>query len=289
MRYSCLHTHTVFCDGKDEVETYCRGAWERGFHSIGFSAHAPIFKKTGIQSDWHLGEDRLEPYLEAVREAQKRWAPRLPVYLGLEIDYFSGLMGPADPDYRDLGLDFTIGSVHYVFPPQGPAITVDSSPEEFRGDLKSAFNNDGEALMTAYWDALLEMILKGGFDILGHLDLVKKNNRDGRYFSPDSPRYREKSAAIIGPIAASGVVVEANTGGLIRNSTGEIYPGEGLLRSLGERRVPVIITADAHRAEHLGGHYESARETLLRAGYTQTVLFGGRSGGNPIWETDPLG
>jgi histidinol phosphatase-like PHP family hydrolase len=55
------------------------------------------------------------------------------------------------------------------------------------------------------------------------------------------------------------------------------------LRRFRERNVRAVITADAHRAEHLGGHYEKAREIMLKAGYTKAVLFNGDS-----WIDDAL-
>ena len=40
---------------------------------------------------------------------------RLGIYTGLEIDFISGKMGPADSKYEALGLDYKIGSVHSIF------------------------------------------------------------------------------------------------------------------------------------------------------------------------------
>ncbi|GHU99337.1 histidinol-phosphatase [Spirochaetia bacterium] len=289
MKYSCIHTHTTFCDGRDDIETYCQAAWERGFVSIGFSAHAPVGRKAGLVTDWHLGDARLTEYLDTVRDARRRWEGRLPVYLGLEVDYIEGRMGPADADYRDLGLDYLIGSVHYVFPPDGgEPIAVDGSPEEFAADVRSRFNHDGELLAETYWDTLLAMVNAGGFDVLGHFDLVKKNNEGNRWFKAEGERYRKKAESLIGPIAESASVVEVNTGGLIRGRTREAYPSPSLLRLLGTRGVPVTITADAHEASHLGGFYAEARETLRNSGYTETVLFAGRQARKPIWTKEPL-
>jgi histidinol-phosphatase (PHP family) len=269
--------HTVFCDGEDEVEAYCRAAWEGGFASLGFSAHAPAYAKTGIVSDWHLPEDRLAEYLETVRSAALRWAGKLPVYLGLEVDYIQDRMGPADPDYRDMGLDYIIGSVHYVFPPGGgEPFTVDGPQEEFDRDVRSRFGGDGEALMEAYWDALEKMIRAGGFDILGHMDLVKKNNQRGEWFSPAGGRCLGKARSLADLVARSGIVVEVNTGGLNRGKTTDTYPSREILALLRERRAPVTVTADAHRVSDLGGHYDTARQTLLEAGYTHAVLFEGK-------------
>ncbi|GHV36141.1 histidinol-phosphatase [Spirochaetia bacterium] len=289
MNYSCLHTHTVFCDGKDDIETCCRRAWEKGLVSIGFSAHAPVTKKTGFKSDWHLGDDRLEEYLEAVRAARSRWEGKLPVYLGLEADYIEGLTGPADADYPSLGLDYLIGSVHYLIPPNGAApFTVDGPPEELEQGLREGFGGDGEALTQAYWDAVTAMIRAGGFDILGHVDLVKKNNRDGRLFNPAEKTFSRRAEEAAQAAARAGIAVEVNTGGLNRKKTAETYPSASILRFFRENRVPAIITADAHRAEDLDGHYTDARETLLAAGYTETVLFEGRKDGAAIWKTEEI-
>jgi histidinol-phosphatase (PHP family) len=287
---SCLHTHTVFCDGKDEVETYCRRAWEGGFHSLGFSAHAPVTKKTGILSTWNLPDGRLEEYLDAVRAARRRWEGKLPVYLGLEVDYIGGLMGPADKDYREMGLDYLIGVVHYIIPPGSEPFTVDGSREELDRGLGEGFGGDGEALMGCYWDQVAAMIRAGGFEILGHVDLIKKNNQVSAlppFFNPAGPAYLRRigeTAVLAGEAAArSGMTVEVNTGGMSRGRINETYPSPAMLKLFREQGVPAIINADAHRAQDLESHYGEALETMRKAGYTATVLFEGREGDRPRW------
>jgi histidinol-phosphatase (PHP family) len=289
MRFSSLHTHTCFCDGRDDVETMCRAAWEKGLSAIGFSAHGPIGRKTGFKTAWHLPDGRLEEYMAAVREARQRWEGRLPVYLGLEVDYIRGLTGPADKDIRDLGLDYIIASVHYILPPgkAGP-FTVDGSMEELEQGVREGFGGDGEAMMECYWDAVQEMIAAGGFDILGHVDLVKKNNAGGRWFDPEGERFCRRAGETAAAASRAGVAVEVNTGGINRKKITDTYPSLPLLRLFGERRVPALITADAHRAEDLDGHYQAARETLLAAGYTAHIIFEGRKNGCPCWAAEAL-
>jgi histidinol-phosphatase (PHP family) len=293
MGYSCLHTHTVFCDGSDDVETFCQTAWEKGFCSLGFSAHAPITKKTGIQSEWHLPGERMEAYLDAVRQARRRWEGKLPIYLGLEVDYISALMGPADQDYHDLGLDYLIGSVHYIIPPKGKPFTVDGSRAELEQGIQEGFNGDGEALMHAYWDAEAAMIHAGGFDILGHADLIKKNNQhDPPFFDPSAPAYlrrTEEIAALAGKAAAQwGIAVEVNTGGMTRGKLNEPYPSVALLTAFQNHQVPAIITADAHTAQALDSHYPEALEAMRKASYTTQVFFEGRLGPRPQWRQAPV-
>jgi histidinol-phosphatase (PHP family) len=242
MRYSCLHTHTRFCDGHDDVETFCETAYRKGFVSIGFSAHAPLLRSTGLRSDWHLREDRLEAYIREVRAAARRWEGKIQVFLGLEADYISGRMSPADPYFQTLGLDYLIGSVHYLIPPSGEPFTVDDSPENFERGLREGFDGDPSALAAAYWDAVEAMIQDGGFDILGHADLIRKNNPENRWFSPDSPWYAGRIASLTLP---DSLVAEVNTGGMIRYALPEPYPSLALLRRFRERNVRAVITADA--------------------------------------------
>jgi histidinol-phosphatase (PHP family) len=283
-----IHTHTRFCDGADDVETMCRAAHAKGLEAIGFSAHAPLFRKTGIQTDWHLADERLAEYCAAVRSARSRWEGTLVVYLGLELDYIKGLRSALDADITALGLDYIIGSVHYVTPLRGPPFTVDGPAAELERGIREGFGGDGEAMMHAYWDAVAEMIALGGFDILGHADLVKKNNQDGRWFNRDSEDYRRRLTEIARAAGRAALVVEVNTGGLNRRRCNETYPSPLFLRLFRENRVPVTITADAHCAGDLDGNYEAARQTLLQAGYTEHVLFDGRKTGKPAWRVEQI-
>jgi histidinol-phosphatase (PHP family) len=132
------------------------------------------------------------------------------------------------------------------------------------------------------------MISLGGFDILGHADLVKKNNSHNEWFSRDSKTYRNCIKEIASLCSGSEFTVEINTGGLNRKKTLETYPDLCFLRLLRAKNVPVIITADAHRAEDLDGHYAAAVETLLEASYTETVLFDGKANGKAVWRSEKL-
>jgi histidinol-phosphatase (PHP family) len=309
MTYSCLHTHTLFCDGADDVETMCAAAAARGFVSIGFSSHAPIAKKTGIKTGWHLPDEKLDEYVETVLAAKKRRQGTLEVFLGLEVDYIKGLCGPSDRDYQSLPLDYIIGSVHYVASPES-GFTVDAPEKEFRAGFRKLFHDDGTALYNAYYDAYCEMISEGGFDIAGHFDLVKKNNGLYRFFSPEDPGYKKRLLETADCLASRRVnigvaggagrssglpedgtfpfVVEVNTGGMNRGRTSEPYPSPAALKLLRERNIPVTVTADAHSAGHLGGHYEEARAAMLDAGYTTAARFAGRKDGKALWLEEAL-
>jgi len=270
-KFSSLHNHSIFCDGRDDIETMCRAAFEKKLRAIGFSSHAPITKKTGIESDWHLKDERLNEYVDNVLAAKKRWRGKLEVLLGLEIDYIKGLRSALDKDITDVKPDYLIGSAHFLVPANGAKpFTVDGPEEEFLQGLNDGFGGDAQALMNSYYDAQTEMIALGGFEILGHADLVKKNCIGKNLWNRDVEICRQKEIALAA--GKAGIIAEVNTGGINRKKINEVYPSETFLRIFRENNVPVIITSDAHSAEDITGNYVIAVRTLLSAGFSEHVI-----------------
>ena len=282
---SSMHTHTIFCDGNDDVETMCRAAYEKNLFAIGFSAHAPIEKQIGRESEWNLKDEKVDEYVSQVLAAKKRWQGKLKVFLGYEADYIKGRRSPLDSDITALNLDYIIGSVHYIYPENGAApFTVDDSKELFEKGLKDGFNGDAEKLMHCYYDAQLEMIQEGGFDILGHPDLIKKNSQDMNYWPQEIESCRQREIAQ--KISKTNIVIEINTGGINRKKTKDVYPSLSFLRIIKEFNIPVVITADAHSAEHINGNYDIALQTLEQAGINEHFLFNGNEKGKALWQKE---
>jgi len=286
-QFSGLHNHTIFCDGKDDIETMCRAAFEKKLCALGFSAHAPITKKTGIGSDWNLKDDKFEEYVEQVLAAKKRWRGKLEVLLGFEIDYIKGLRSALDSDITEVNPDYLIGSVHYLIPENGAKpFTVDGPQEEFSQGLNEGFGGDAQALMNSYYDAVAEMIALGGFEILGHADLIKKNCFGKNLWPKEVEICRQKEIALA--VGKAGIITEANTGGINRKKINEIYPSETFLRFFNENNVPVIITADAHCAPDIKGNYDTAVQTLLSAGFSEHVIIFRKRGKKKIYIKEKL-
>jgi histidinol-phosphatase (PHP family) len=260
----------------------CRAAYENNLIAIGFSAHAPIFNKTGIKTHWNMPDEKLPEYAGEVRAAKSRWQGKLDVYLGLEVDFISSRRSATDSDIKAINADYLIGSVHYIVPANGiEPFTVDGDIEEVQKGIKEGFGGDTEAFMQCYYDTVAEMIETGGFEIIGHADVIKKNFNDNKIWPEEKERERQKEIARAA--AKAGLVVEVNTGGLNRNRVNEVYPDETFLRYFCENNVSVIITSDAHRAEHICGNYDIAQKTLISAGFSEHVIFSGKKDNKAIW------
>jgi len=130
--------------------------------------------------------------------------------------------------------------------------------------------------MNSYYDAVAEMIALGGFEILGHADLIKKNCLGKNLWPQEIETCRQREIAI--STAKAGIIAEVNTGGINRKRINETYPSVTFLRYFREYNVPVIITADAHQAADIKGNYGIAVQTLLSAGFSDHVTIFLKSG-----------
>ncbi|WP_375749478.1 histidinol-phosphatase [Vibrio sp. HN007] len=267
------HTHCHFCDGKGSPEEMLSQARELGFKAIGFSSHAPL----PFENDFTLQSERLPEYIETITRL-KNSTSDMEVYLGLEIDYMAGLMYPAQAKWGELGLDYVIGSVHALAAPdeQYPMLSVDGPDEELDALINDVFSGDVRKMIETYYQRISDLCQEGGFDILGHYDLIKKHNLRKPFFDESASWYKDVAISTLDDVAKSGVIMEVNFGGMLRGATDDVYPPLWLIEEAFKRGIPMQINADAHAPKHLGVHHEYSRDLLVKAGYkTQRVLLSG--------------
>jgi histidinol-phosphatase (PHP family) len=263
------HTHSRYDDGHGELEEYVREAIRKGFRYIGFSGHAPL----AVEAGWLMTDQGLARYLEDFRRIKPVYEDSITLLLGLEVDYLPGLSAPRSPRIARLGLDYVLGSVHYVTAPGGGGgWTVDGPAEELDRGLEVDFGGDMEAVVREYYRRVAEMVRASPPDIVGHFDLVKKNNRGESRFSESSDWYREAVRGALDAVASSACVLEVNTGGLIRGTTDTVDPAPWILEEILERGIRVVLNADAHRPEDVDGHFAEALQIMRRAGLRSRLL-----------------
>jgi histidinol-phosphatase (PHP family) len=264
------HTHTRHCDGHGEPREYAEAALQKGMSSLGFSGHNVL----PFPTEWTMPAEQLESYLREVRDARDRYRGELEVFLGIEADFIPGLTSPVHPGIRRLGFDFVVGSVHFVGPSDGDHNwTVDGSREEMEAAVRDGFGGDVRRLVERYYGLVAAMAETAAPDIIAHFDVVKKNNRDGRLFSEDDPWYHAAVTRALDAVRRSKSILEINTGGVVRNTSGAFYPSPWILEEAQRRDVPVVVSSDAHRPENLDGMFPEAIQALRGAGYrTQRQL-----------------
>lgn len=241
-----FHTHTAWCDGKDTPETVILAAIEKGFSSIGFSSHAMLPENS---LDWVLVPGKAEAYAEEIRALAERYADKIKVYCGVEADYIPGGACPDRSVYAAIKPDYIIGSVHFVKSPDGFLVCADKSPEDLKDGICEHFGGSVESYIRAYFAQEREMVEKFDFDIVGHADLVRKFNVKYPYFSENDDWYVEELVKTADVIAASGKIVEVNTGAVSRGWFDDVYPSFAFRDLLRMRGVKFILNSDAHSAD----------------------------------------
>ena len=125
---------------------------------------------------------------------------------------------------------------------------MDESPRTTADAIRDHFDGNAEAYVRAYFAAVRES-LAFDFDIVGHPDLIRKFNAGNRYFDEAANWYTEELVRTADAIAASGKIVEVNTGAISRGWLDDAYPSPSFRAMLRERGVRFILSADAHAAQ----------------------------------------
>lgn len=82
---------------------------------------------------------------------------------------------PSIARFRELPLDYRIGSVHLLYNDKGEVVDIDVAPPVFRKIVDEHFHGDLDRVIRLYYDRQLRMMELGGFDILGHADKMHYN------------------------------------------------------------------------------------------------------------------
>lgn len=252
------HMHTPLCGHAEGLpEEYAAHALQIGLEEIGFSDHAPFVVKElpGIT----MKREELPAYHRMIEEAREQFKGRLTILLGIEADFIPGYEDKTKAILEAYPYDYVIGSVHFI------KDWGFDNPEE-REKWKE---QDVSDVYRDYHDLLRQAARSGLFDIMAHVDLVKKFGHRPTGDLTDDLRQTAKV------FKDAGVVIEINTSGL-RKPVGEIYPSLPNLKIYCQEGVPLTFGSDAHKPEEVGWDYGKAADLARQAGYKEYVMFKGR-------------
>lgn len=265
MRVS-YHTHSHYDDGAGSLEDYVQRAIELEFSALGFSAHAPL----PFETDWMLKQEDLPLYLKEAYDLKEKYSKKIQLYVGLEIDYITG-----EDVVIPEGLDYYISSVHHVRT-YDRLIPVDGPFEMVEAGIKECYNGDSKAYTKDYYDLVKEMIKVRKPPLVGHLDLIKKNNRDQFIFHEEDLWYKEEVEKVLEVVKEAGSIVEINTGGMSRKFLDTAYPSPWIISIMRQMDIPIVLNSDAHNPMWLDTEYQETELLLKKLGYeTQRVLVDG--------------
>jgi histidinol-phosphatase (PHP family) len=186
-------------------------------------------------------------------EAAKR--DRLPVSLGLELDWIPGHAEELRALLAPYAWDVVLGSVHWL---GGFGIDQEAMLDEWEA-------RDVDAVFAEYGQLLTDLAGAGLADVLAHPDLPKLFGHAPR----DLAGFQGQ---IVAAAVRGGCALEINTNGL-NKPVHDLYPAPSLLRAACQAGVPITFGSDAHQPERLGEHFDAAIAVARQAGYGSYARF----------------
>ena len=272
------HSHCLYCDGRANMEDFVRFAISDGFTAYGFSSHAPLPFATAWTMEW----DNMNDYLSEFNRLKEKYSDRIELYVGLEIDYLNEESNPSIPRFRELPLDFRIGSVHLLYNDAGEVVDVDVPADKFRHIVDEQFHGDLDRVIKLYYERSLRMVKLGGFDIVGHADKIHYNASCYRPGLMDEKWYNDLVLSYFDIIVQKGYMMEVNTKAFL--DLGIFYPNERYFSYLYHKGVKLMVNSDAHYPERINNGRLQALNALKLSGYTSVMeLHQG------VWKSVPIG
>ena len=243
--------HTTLCrHATGSVDDYARQAVARGLKGMTVTCHCPLPDQ--INHKVRMAPDELDTYGDMVGQAAARWQGRLDIRTGMESDFAPFLIPYLTELHASRPFSYILGSVH-------------PHAKYFRERYDTG---DTPGYRRTYYRMLAEAAESGLFDCLSHPDLIK--NIDHAEWNFD--RYAPDIEASLDRIAAAGTSMELNTSGLLKTIK-EYNPGRAQLEMMHQRRIPVVVGADAHVAHRVADHFKEALDLLADIGYQTVSIF----------------
>lgn len=248
------HMHSDFsADCSVSMEEMIQGAIEKKLTKICFTEHIDY----EYPDKDFVFEFDLQQYDQAINTYQEKYADRIEIYKGIELGLQPHLLDRYDQLMTAETFDFVICSIH----------TVDKKGLH-SGDLFK--NRSLDEAYAKYYEELLFCIQQfKSFNILGHLDLVK------RYTTPNQPEnnFHEIISEIFKEIIPDGKGIEINTSG-VRYGLPHNMPSKDILKLYKDHGGEIItLGSDAHRVAELAYDFDASLQLLESIGFKYITTF----------------
>lgn len=260
MKYSNLHTHSVYSDGAHTPRQIIEQAIQNDMTAIGISDHSYTF----FDTRYCIDEAKNGEYISELRALKDEYKGRIEVLVGIELDAYSSGYNRADFDY-------IIGSCHYLnF--GGNYVSVDSSLVGVKDAIEKYCDGDSMRFAMKYFDTYTERICEMRPDILGHIDLVSKLG----VVDESSEIYRKRAVETLCDSLSACDIIEMNTGAISRGYKKLPYPADFLLREIKEikdKKKHIILSSDSHSKETLTFYFDECLNILRANGIKSVVTY----------------
>lgn len=261
------HNHEQNFDGRNSAREMIQTAQDKGFSTIGVTNHLIVHPNmpsyTADMPMFFNNFDEAEKvYMRHIEILQNLKSDfKIDIKIGFEVDFFTS------PDWRKhfekmikkLPVDYIISGSHFLKEKDESFIC---NIFHFKNIASSIDDETLHRLIINHFDNIIAAIKSGYFTFIAHLDYCTI------FGLGDTPEYDEYKYKIIEALKQTHTPFEINTSGYDRIN--RPHPAPWIIEKLSENHglVPVLISDDAHFAEHLGRHFDQAEDLLQKLNYT---------------------
>jgi histidinol-phosphatase (PHP family) len=249
------HIHTRFSvDSEANMEAACQAAIARGISEIAFADHLDF------GPDDSSGYFRATEYLAAIERCRAQHDGRLVVLAGVEVGEPHLFAAEASAVVAQGEFDIVLGSAHYA--------------DDMRAAwLEGFFEQPLRQAYESYFRQVVDLSAEGDFDVLGHLDLVKRDAlKFGKPYDGPEP-YADMIRTALRSLMERGKGIELNTSPL-RHGQPEPCPSSRILRWYRELGGEILtLGSDAHSPTAVGADLDLALEIAKAAGFQHLARF----------------
>ncbi|MBQ8767968.1 MAG: histidinol-phosphatase HisJ family protein [Clostridia bacterium] len=253
-----LHVHTDNSfDGNHSATFFCEKAELLDLRAVAFTDHCEVDQFRG-DSDY---EKRIFQAFFEIAKVRSAFRGKLLVLNGIELGQPAYDIETANDIVKRYDYDQIIGSVHNL-----------RGGEDFYF-MENLSLPQAEKLLKEYFNAIIEMLEWGNFDVLAHLTYPLRYFYSKSNLDIDLNKFKNQIDDILLRTAESEKSLEINTAAL-RQPLNKLSPEVDVIKRFKELGGKYVsVGSDAHYAEHLAADIDMAYNAALEAGFDSITFF----------------
>lgn len=253
-----LHVHTDNSfDGNHSATFFCEQAEFMDLRALAFTDHCEVDQFEGDPTY----EKRIFQAFFEIAKVRSAFRGKLLVLNGIELGQPAYDIETANKIINSHDYDQILGSVHNL-----------RGGDDFYF-MENLTLPEAEKLLKEYFDALIEMLHWGNFDVLAHLTYPLRYFYSKSNLDIDLNKFKNQIDEILLLTAKSDKALEINTAAL-RQPLNKLSPEVNIVKRFKELGGKyVTVGSDAHYAEHLAADIDMAYNCAIEAGFDSITFF----------------
>lgn len=250
-RLADCHMHTELCGhAKGTPSEMYKAVKAAGLAGAIITEHLPLKPELDPEGIYSMRGDVDSLYVAELRDIRFDWDDS-DLVIGAEADWLVD-----DPQWtidsvaraRAQGIEVVLGSIHFL---SGWAFDDPAYISEWdKRDVDKVWEN--------YFNEWAKAASSGIFEVMAHLDLVKKFGHRSQY----EEDFAQEAARVA---SENQVLIEVSTAGW-RKPVNELYPSTTFIKACAERGVNFTLGSDAHCPSEVGYRLNDAADILQSFG-----------------------